>query len=122
MNVQPYWNEDHTKYAVLVARGYGAGFSTWSDYSEIAYDGRIIEWFLAHDIAYMQKLHEYHENEEQREALQFFKSIGYNQYICFLGLESCEIKWVPAGALWRMTEYDGAEGIEYQDKQDWRCF
>ena len=45
MIVEKYYNEDKTCIAVLVSRGWGAGWSTWNN-KEMAYDKRIIEAFL----------------------------------------------------------------------------
>lgn len=123
MNVTPYWNKDKTMYAVLVSHGYGSGFSTWSDdCPEIACDNRVIEWFLAHDDDYFEKLGSFHSNKETEETHEFFKSLGYNGHVCMLGFKKCDIEWVPSGVIWRMDEYDGAEHIEYQNDSRWICF
>lgn len=128
MDVQPYWNEDHTKYAVLVSVSYGAGWSTWNK-RELAYDSRVVEFYLAHkdDEEWMNTVEESglmscEESAAHKEAREFFKSIGYDECPYMGGFDDIEIEWVPTGAFWRMAEYDGAEGIEYQDKQDWVCF
>lgn len=42
-----YYNEDKTKFGVLVSYGFSAGWSTWEK-PELAYDRRVIEFWLAH--------------------------------------------------------------------------
>ena len=46
--VDLYYNDDHSCYAVLVSHGFGAGWSSWNS-EEIAYDKRVIEWYLEHN-------------------------------------------------------------------------
>lgn len=128
MNVQPYWNEDKTEYAVLVSQGFGAGWSTWNK-RELAYDSRVVEFYLAHkdDEEWMRTVEEsglmsQEESAAHKEAKEFFESIGYDECPYMGGFESIELEWVPCGVIWRMNEYDGAEFIVYQDKQDWVCF
>ena len=45
--MEVYYNEDKTKYAVLVSHGFGAGWSSWNDPS-VAYDKRVVEFWLTH--------------------------------------------------------------------------
>ena len=103
-----YYNEDGTKIAVLVSVGYGAGWSTWEG-DELAYDKRVIEFWLAHH---------YHDDERyfasyssKEDVEEFFKSIGYDD-LYLGGFYNTVIKWVPIGCRWRINEYDGAESLE----------
>lgn len=132
-NVELYWNDDRTCYAVLVSHGFGGGFSSWGA-PELAYDKRVVEFWLAHknNREWMSTV----DNFEWRfngkiirpasiahdEASQFFKSIGYERCPYMGGFAQIELKWVPRGSKWRINEYDGAESIEYETKVDWNCF
>lgn len=119
--VETYKNEDG-EVAVLVSCGYGAGWSTWNPYPELAYDKRVIEMFLR-------------LTKTERAALaclgrgatktiwarQQMEKWGYKS-IYWGGFYNCRIEWVPAGKPFRITEYDGAEDIEYLDTNDWMVF
>lgn len=119
-----YYNKDRTKYAVLVSHGFGIGWSTdMYRYPEIAYDKRVIDWYLQLTPEQMQKLHNYTKEESYiRETQRFFRQLGYKECVSFLGLKPDMIEWVPVGSTWRILEYDGAEHIEYFDPKMWNCF
>ena len=123
MNVELYWNPEHTKYAVLVSRGFGAGWSTWEG-KELAYDKRVVEFFLKHkdDKNWMRSIDIFIESEAHEEASEFFKSIGYTNCPYMGGFSNIHLEWVPVGKIWRMKEYDGSESIVYQEDEDWVCF
>ena len=118
-----YWNPQHTMYAVLVSQGYGAGWSSWNSYKEIAYDRRVIEWYIernstlyAYDLTSSTPNDPIHE-----EADAFFSSLGYID-IYFGGFRADMLQWVPANKPWRIHEYDGSESIEYLDMKEWISF
>ena len=118
----PYWNEDHSAYAVLVSPGFGAGWSSWND-KELAYDSAIVEYYLAHydNLEWKEQIDSYGDNEVKNAAIDFFKSEGYN-FVYLGGLCDCMIEWVPSGKAWRIEEYDGAERIVYEEDYEWTCF
>lgn len=120
MNVDLYYNQEHTAYAVLVSRGYGAAWSY--DYGkELAYDKRVIEWYLEHENEeFWNKIHHF-DSAEYQEAREFFATLGY-EYIYFGGLHSGMLEWMPLGTIWRINEYDGNEAIEYFSLDNWICF
>ena len=126
MNVDLHWNEDHTAYAVLVSYGFGAGWSTWNEWPELAYDKRVVEWFMfniaGNSDKWCEALHSSKENEYEAAALEFLHSIGYKGYICLLGLADCEIEWIYSGESWRIEEYDGAEMLKRHKDYNWNCF
>lgn len=106
--VEPYWNEDGDKYAVLVSPDYGAGWSTWN-YREMAYDKRVVEFWMAH------------KGQDPRnsvEAEAYFEELGYHD-VYFGGFKSLRMTWVPRGKAWRIDEYDGSEGIIFQGDENW---
>lgn len=121
-----YWNDDKTEYAVLVSRGYGAGWSSWSE-KELAYDKRVVEFWLAHkdDKDFMDTVNMYSDKGSMAycEASHFFKDvIGLDACPYMGGFRNIEIEWIPRGVPWRMDEYDGAEYIHRFDKGEWTCF
>ena len=123
INAVPYYNSDHTKYAVLVSHGYGTGWSSDNGDLRLAYDSRIIEWYSSLSEQELYKIACY-DTPEHKVATNFIYSLGYNNigYITFLGLKPNMIEWVDNNATWRIHEYDGAESIEYLDKRDWVHF
>jgi beta-glucanase (GH16 family) len=125
--VDLYYNDDHSCYAVLVSHGFGAGWSSWNA-KEIAYDKRVIEWYLEHNsYEFCNKVNLYSsfsgdsESPEHAEANQFFNSLGY-QNTYFGGYKPNMLEWVPVNAFWRIKEYDGSESIEFRDDGNWNFF
>ena len=120
-----YWDEDGQYIAVLVSSGYGAGWSTWNQ-EELAYDRRVVEFWLTHhnsnwivDVMRSSLNHKtLPETDAHREARLFFAECGYSMPY-FGGYGNIELKWVPAGVYWRITEYDGAEHLEFFDESRW---
>ena len=104
-----YWNEDRTKYAVLVSPGYGAGWSTWNQ-RELAYDKRVVEYYLKHS----------HSTNTEDVAFKMEK-LGYEGVYCG-GWHKIHLEWVDKNAIWKMREYDGSERIEYYNPDCWNCF
>lgn len=132
-DVELYWNDEHTHYAVLVSYGFGAGWSSWES-PELAYNKYVVEFWLAHkdNENWMNTVNDFEWEYKGRisrpasaaykEAEAFFKSIGYKHCPYMGGFSQIHLKWVPKGSKWRIKEYDGSESIEYQDKEDWNCF
>ena len=118
-NVPLYYNEDKTAFGVLVSYCYGAGFSTWA-YHEMAYDRRVIEFWLSHkdDEQWMMDVRYHTEGRAFSETINFFTSIGYPD-LYFGGFANCELEWVPIGTNFRINEYDGAESLEIEDGSNW---
>lgn len=128
MNTELYWNDKHTKYAVLVSRGFGAGWATWNDMT-LAYDKRVVEFWLAHknDEEWMRavtqsKYGATKQSEANKEAVTFFRSIGYDDCPYMGGFVSISLEWVSAGKMWRLDEYDGSESLVFMEDEDWICF
>jgi hypothetical protein len=91
------------KVAVLVSPGYGAGWSTWNQgYPEILFDPAMV------------KLVE----QDKKDELRVYVELKYPE-ICKLGMDDLEVQWVREGKQFRVVEYDGNEGIEYNEEVDW---
>lgn len=90
------------KVAVLYSPGYGAGWYTWNtEYPEIIFDPAIVKLVI----------------EERFDELETFVTLKYpNIYLG--GMRTLEVIWVIEGRLLRISEYDGAESIEYKDEDD----
>lgn len=127
-NVELYWNDDHTEYAVLISYGYGAGWSSWNE-PELAYDKRVVEFWLSHknNKDWMRTVNDFETSYQPasiayKEAQEFFESIGYSPCPYMGGFADIALQWIPVGIEWRINEYDGAESIECCNKIDWNCF
>ena len=89
---------------VLISPGFGAGWSTWNQ-RELAIDARIIKKF--------------EEGTTWEELCDFCQKLGYDEPYMG-GFDTLTIVEVPPGIIFRVTEYDGSEGIEYFDpSKDW---
>lgn len=128
-NIERYWNEDHTKYAVLVSSGFGAGWSSWEG-KELAYDKRVVEFWLEHeyDKEWMRTVNQTKysssipQSDANKEAVAFFKSIGYEDCPYLGGFSSIHLEWVEAGRKWIIREYDGSEALYFEEDFNWNCF
>lgn len=95
MIVEKYYNEDKTCIAVLVSRGWGAGWSTWNS-PEMAYDKRIVEAFL--------------DSTSADDIEVLCKEWGYDS--CYAGgWSDVRLEWVSVGEKYYIYEYDGAETL-----------
>lgn len=109
-NIPILYNSTHTKYAVLVSHGFGAGWSTFNQ-MELAYDKRVIELW--------EKYHEHQfVNGVDEEIIKAITDMGYEEpYLG--GFFSCGIHWVSIGRACRIVEYDGNETLEFADEIKW---
>ena len=121
-----YYVKDN-KIGVLVSHGFGAGWSTWGN-DELAYDKRIVEFWLSHkdDEEFMRTVNHSgflkRESEAHKEAAQFFKSIGYNDCPYMGGFADIVLEFVPRETAWRITEYDGSESLEFYENAGFKMF
>ena len=125
INNSLYYNADHTAAAVLISPGFGAGWSTWEG-SELAWRREIVEFFLAHkdNEQWMNTVDRYNcdaweQSMANREAEEFFKSIGYDECPYLGGFNQIKLVWVPLGAAWRIKEYDGNETLIFLNNENY---
>lgn len=86
------------KVAVLVSRGYGAGWSTWmSDYPECLFDPVLAQMII--------------DGADEMEIATVAQKRYPDAYLG--GLDGLDVEWLPVGTKFRVDEYDGAESIEY---------
>ena len=110
ISVDKYYNSDKTEIGVLVSPGYGAGFSTWYDGPNpinLAVDRRVIEYWLSHRFCRKDTM-----KEGEEEVSAFLETLGYHNTYCG-GWYQLELRWVPVGKSFRITEYDGFETLLY---------
>lgn len=99
MEVKTYVNPaNKDERGVLVSCGYGAGWSTWNYDRRLAYDARVVEFWLDHKEA------------SDEEVRAFCESLGYEN-VCPYGFRDIELEFVKAGVPFTIREYGGAECI-----------
>ena len=109
-----YYYNDKGEIGILVSYGYGAGWSSWSEYGiKLAVDKRIIEKFNEHidDDEWRREIDSFHDNDIKTEFQNFLSSIGYDN-VYLGGLKDCKLVFVPKESAVRITEYDGNENLE----------
>ena len=84
------------KVAVAVSRGYGAGWSTWSEIDPL--DGRLNTLF---------------SQGKRKEALVLARKLYPDAYLG--GGKNVELVWLPIGTRFIINEYDGFEELETID-------
>ncbi len=90
------------KVAVLVSKGYGAGFSTWGAPDELIFNPTLINFV---------------ENNDFESAIYYVET---NHPVVYTGgMSDLVIQWVPEGKRFRINEYDGFETIELEDEVEW---
>ena len=92
------------KVAVLISRGYGAGWYTWTGVQELIFDPAIVSML---------------ENGADGDDIEKYCSETYGEDNYYGGIDGLTIVWVPVGKKFIVEEYDGAESIKFLDVQDW---
>ena len=95
------------KVAVLISRGFGAGWSTWNkSYPGMLYDAQVVDLLL---------------NETNFDDV-YIKA----QEICaikypdaYISVEGLEVVWIDQGRKFVVQEYDGSEHIQFLDEVEW---
>jgi hypothetical protein len=83
--------------AVLVSRGFGAGWSTWvSDYPECLFDPVLAQMLI--------------DGADEMEIATVAQKRYPDAYLG--GLDGLDVEWLPVGTKFRVDEYDGAESIQ----------
>lgn len=97
------------KVAILISPGFGAGWSTWAGNDALAeqilYDPDIVQMVL---------------DEKPYDELEKFVEEKYaDTYVYTGGLHDIVVYWLDVGTKFRVTEYDGSEGIMTQEEAFW---
>lgn len=118
-NVEPYLNENGDV-GVLYSPGYGAGWASWNT-NEYAYDKRIVEKFIEDpDMFHTYKGSLFRKDDQIPKLHLFMEELGYDGY--YGGAQDLKLVFIPRGTMFRITEYDGFEGIEVFDPSDYISF
>jgi hypothetical protein len=94
--------DEHGRVAVLVSHGFGAGWSTWADESEVEgmlFDSRIVDAVLA--------------GQSPSEVSALVEELGYGSYLG--GVDDLRVYWLEPGTRFVVEEYDGSESLRTFD-------
>ena len=91
--------------AVLISRGYGAGWYTWnmSLGEELLFSPELVTAILVG------------ASEDQLIALA--KSLFPDAF--YGGVQDLDVEWIPVGKRFKVNEYSGQESLILQDGEDW---
>lgn len=92
------------KVAVLVSYGFGAGWYSWHEVKELLFDPRVVEMV---------------ENKASYEEIEEYCEQVYGKENYYGGIEGLHVEWIPIQTMFQIREYDGAESIEYNEKEYW---
>lgn len=94
--------------AVLVSRGYGAGWSSWD------YEGNEQMLFDPVMVAILEKYETVSDPEKKWDELETYAKEKYpDAYLG--GIDGLTVEWLPVGTIFKIREYDGAESLEIFD-------
>ena len=92
------------KVAVLVSRGFGAGWSTWNlEWPAMLFDPVIVEMVLT--------------GKDSSKIESAAERRWPGAYLG--GLDGLTVEWIPEGVKFRVMEYDGAESILTVEDEGW---
>ena len=96
--------------AVLISPGVGAGWSSWANteyHDQMLFDPWIVDVLLSE-----------YSRQEKTNRIRAHCLLKYpGQYLG--GLDDLTVEWVAQGTEFKVSEYDGAEHIEFKDVNDW---
>ena len=89
--------------AVLYSPGFGAGWYTWHNISELLYDPIVVDMVI---------------EKVSSETIELYCKKVYGDHY-YGGASDLEVAWVPTGTEFVIDDYDGAESITFKDKVNW---
>lgn len=92
------------KVAVLISRGFGAGWSTWNSDADGCLTSPEIVAMVERGAS---------ADEIATKANELWPGSYWG------GAEGLRIEWVPEGTQYRIEEYDGAESIDFNGDSYW---
>lgn len=98
--------------AVIVSRGFGAGWSTWNDYEKR-------DFFLFDPVLVNLVINEQDKKVLYEKIKQRVDEVYPDQYNCILGIDGLSIDWVDEKSRFIIHEYDGAEYLMIDSSMDW---
>jgi hypothetical protein len=100
------------KVAILYSPGFGAGWFTWHNVPELLRDPEVV-----HLVECRDKVLEDEKSYFTDKIVKYCETTYGNHY--YAGAEDLTIEWIELGDKFRITEYDGAETIEYLTSTLW---
>lgn len=96
------------KVAVLVSRGWGAGWYSWHGIEELLYDPEIV------------RMIENPDEDEDDFSIEKYCEEKYGDSSYYGGVDGLCIVWVPEGTQFIINEYDGAETLWIKEEMPWK--
>jgi hypothetical protein len=93
-----------SRVAVLYSPGYGAGWYSWHGIEELLYDPVVVGMVEA--------------KVSENNIVEYCHK-KYDEEAYFGGADDLTIKWIDIHTEFRITEYDGAESIQFKDDIKW---
>jgi hypothetical protein len=92
------------KVAVLISKGFGAGWYSWHKVKELIFDPDVVkmvelDWPTEGIVTHCEK---------------FYGSDNF-----YGGVNGLSIQWITEGKIFRIDEYDGSESIITQSEDEW---
>ena len=96
------------KVAVLVSRGWGAGWYSWHGIEELIYDPEIV------------RMIENPDEDEDDFSIEKYCEETYGDGSYYGGVDGLCVVWVPEGTQFIIHEYDGAETLWIKEEMPWK--
>lgn len=93
------------KVAVLISRGFGAGWFSWHGIEELLYDPYIVNILL-------------NEKGDVQDTIVKYCEEKYRDH-GFSGVDGLTVVWINEGEQFIIHEYDGAESIQLKNEFNW---
>lgn len=98
------------KVAVLYSPGFGSGWFTWNEkHPGLLYDPAVVAWVEAGK-----------PGGDERTELELYLEDKYPGMYIGSNMAELQIVWLPVNTFFRVTEYDGNEGIEVLKDVTWQ--
>ena len=101
------------KVGILFSPGFGAGWYTWHGVEALIRDPEVV-----HLVECRERAPE-DEKEYYTEKIVEYCQATYGTNYYYGGADDLMIEWIELGDKFRITEYDGSEGIEYLTESRW---
>lgn len=89
------------KVGVIISPGYGTGFYTGGAPLEAVFSPPLITMI------------------QNRDLYGVYKILKEKHNFYFMDLFNLDVKWIPQGSRFKITEYDGSESIEILNEKKW---
>ena len=90
--------------AVLVSPGFGAGWFSWHGIESLLFDPAVVKLV---------------ESGAEASVIQQYCEDRYGDEPYYGGAEDLVVQWVPVGARFRISDYDGSESLVYKSEERW---